>query len=133
MILVDSNIWSLVLRRKQPDDSREKAILIDLIKNNQATLIGLIRLELLSGIYKKEQFELVKAHLSAFPDYPVQTKDYEFAAEITNTCRGKGIQGHPIDFLICAVALHSDLPIYTLDKDFIHYQRVVPIKLYLTG
>jgi predicted nucleic acid-binding protein len=45
-------------------------------------------------------------------------------------CRKKGIQGSHIDFLICAVAELHEMSIFTLDKDFIRYATVLPIKLY---
>jgi predicted nucleic acid-binding protein len=43
--------------------------------------------------------------MSIFPDYVIQTSDYEFAAECSNECRRNGIQGSHTDFLICAVAI----------------------------
>jgi len=34
------------------------------------------------------------------------------------------------DFLICAVATRCDMPIFTTDQDFIHFQEVIPVKLH---
>ncbi|MBU4034792.1 MAG: PIN domain nuclease, partial [Proteobacteria bacterium] len=56
--------------------------------------------------------------------------DYEIAAEFSNKCRKKGIQGSHIDFLICAVANRIDIPIFTNDNDFMHYQKLISLKLY---
>ena len=40
-----------------------------------------------------------------------------------------GIQGSHIEFLICAVANRMESPIFTNDKEFVHYQKVIPIRL----
>jgi predicted nucleic acid-binding protein len=51
------------------------------------------------------------------------------AAEFANICRGKGIQGSTIDFLICAVAALENLMIFTTDKDFENYRKHLPIRI----
>jgi len=60
----------------------------------------------------------------------LQSSDYEFAAECSNKCRMNGIQGSHTDFLICAVAIKNDWAIFTEDKDFIEYEKYLPIKIY---
>jgi hypothetical protein len=35
-----------------------------------------------------------------------------------------------VDFLICAAALQRSLEIFTTDKDFEHYARHLPLRLY---
>ena len=45
----------------------------------------------------------------------------------------KGVQGSHIDFLICAVAVRLSVEIYTTDKDFLNYQKHLPIQLYSGG
>ena len=59
--------------------------------------------------------------------------DYIQAAEFYNICRKNGVQGSHIDFLICAVAVRLSVEIYTTDKDFLNYQKHLPIKLYSVG
>ena len=53
----------------------------------------------------KVLFHELKNKMAASTDYAVQTSDYEFAAECSNECRRKGIQGAHTDFLICALAM----------------------------
>lgn len=60
----------------------------------------------------------------------IQTEDYEEAAGFYNVCRAQGIQGSSTDFLICAVAVRHGLAIFTDDRDFEEYQKVLPIVLY---
>jgi hypothetical protein len=57
--------------------------------------------------------------------------DYICAAQNFNKCRAQGIQGSHIDFLICAVAMNHHLCILTTDKDFIHYQKVLPLDVWM--
>ena len=71
-----------------------------------------------------------KQYLSSFPDYRIQTEEFVLAANFFNQCRKKGIQGSNTDFLICAIAANNNWQIYTSDKDFSHFQKVLPIKLY---
>ena len=93
-------------------------------------MIGPIRQELLSGISDTNKYKQLKEKLSYFDDLPLYTGYFEFAAQLSNTCRSHGIQGSHTDFLICAVAIKNDLPIFTLDKDFNNYKKYIDIQLY---
>jgi len=68
--------------------------------------------------------------LSCLPDAGIATEDYELAAQYANMCRRKGIQVSAVDFLICAVAVRNNFIIYTVDRDFEHYQTILPITLW---
>ena len=131
-ILVDTSIWSLAFRRKElsKDESKIIASLSELVKELRTVMIGPIRQEILSGISDIKIFEELQDKLSAFPDHLIETKDYETAARFYNKCRNNGIQGSHIDFLICAVASNNGFPVLTLDKDFLHYKKYLPINLY---
>ncbi len=127
-VLVDTCIWSQALRYKSPDLEITKK-LQDLIEDGRVVMMGLIRQELLSGIPDKNQFEQLKGILLSFEDIALKTEHFEQAAEFSNACRSKGVQGSTIDFLICSVAYLEDLVIFTSDKDFESYKRHLPIKL----
>jgi predicted nucleic acid-binding protein len=130
-VLVDTPIWSLAFRKKAGSENNAAIDnLIYLIKNAQIEIIGAIRQEVLSGISDKNKFHELKNKMAAFTDYAVQTSDYEFAAECSNECRRKGIQGAQTDFLICALAIQNDWEIFTEDKDFFEYKKHLPIKIY---
>jgi len=129
-VLVDTPIWSYALRTRDNEYQHEIDKLESLIKDQRALIIGPIRQEILSGYSDLRKFRKLKEKLSYFENIPIQDIDYELAAELCNQCRGKGIQGSHIDFLICAVAKRIDVPIFTTDKDFLRYQRIISIKLY---
>jgi predicted nucleic acid-binding protein len=105
-------------------------MLTSLIRDQRAIIIGLIRQEILSGYSDIRKYRIIKEKLSYFENTPILDADYELAAELNYRCRKKGIQGSHIDFLICAVAKRIDVPIFTNDKDFEHYRKVISIKLF---
>ena len=88
-IIVDTCVWSLALRRNEPQDNEYVSELKELIKEVRVQLIGSVRQELLSGIKSKKQFDLLKSHLSAYGDLELVKEDYELAAEYFNTARKK--------------------------------------------
>lgn len=133
-MLVDTSIWSQVLRRiRRPTDASAAVEILELVEEGRLAVIGPIRQELLSGIRDEKQFELLRSRLEAFPDEELQSEDYVRAAAFWNLCRAKGIQGSAIDFLICSAAVRHGLSIYTADADFTHFARVLPIVLHAPG
>ncbi len=134
MVLVDTSIWSLALRRTvtalNPREQILTAALRELIRDRFANIIGPVRQELLSGIRFESVFRQVREQLSAFEGPALEVADYEEAAHTHNRCLTQGIAGSPVDFLLCAAALRRDWQIFTTDLDFPRYARVVPVKLY---
>ena len=129
-VLVDTPVWSYALRSQNIKYQAEINELILLIRDHRALIIGPIRQEILSGYSDLQKFEKLKGNLSYFENTPILDRDYEFAAELCNKCRKKGIQGSHTDFLICAVAGRLDAPIFTSDKDFIQYRKITSNKLW---
>ena len=129
-ILVDTCIWSLALRGDSPKNADIAEQLTQLIGENSVKIIGVIRQEVLSGYSDKSSFDGLRRKLSYFPNESIIDSDYEAAAEYSNFCRTKGIQGSHIDYLICAVAIRKKFKVYTVDKDFLHYSKHLPILLF---
>ena len=129
-VLVDTPIWSYSLRKHDKKNYAEINELASLIQYQRALIIGPIRQEILSGYSDLRNFEKLKEKLSYFENTPIVDSDYELAAEFCNRCRQKGIQGSHIDFLICAVANRSEVPIFTTDQDFFHFRNIIAIKLH---
>lgn len=128
-VLVDTSVWSLALRRRTPARERAVETLRALIEGGRVAMIGVIRQELLSGIRTRDAFERVRDHLRAFADEPLDTADFERAAEHFNACRAQGVQGSNADFLICAAAERRGFHILTTDEDFTRFASVLPITL----
>jgi predicted nucleic acid-binding protein len=134
MVLVDTSVWFLALRRRSadlsPEQERLRLELSELIREGRAQPFGPIRQELLSGIREESQYRRLREHLCAFDDVKLSTGDYERAAALSNHCRTQGVSGSPTDFLICAVAIRLQWPVLTMDSDFRVYARHIPIKLF---
>ncbi len=134
MILVDTPVWSLALRRKganlSTSERRSVQLLSAVIEEGRARLLGSVRQELLSGLREESEFLRLRDYLRAFPDTPVLTEDYEDAAHASNRCRAAGIAASLVDMLICAVAMRHSWEIFTADLDFTHYQRVMGVRLF---
>jgi predicted nucleic acid-binding protein len=128
-VLVDTSVWSLALRRAAGPDRSVAGVLSALIQAHRVRIIGPIRQEILSGIRDADQFAKLASHLAAFPDLPLETADFVEAASFFNLCRTRGVQGSNTDFLICAVAVREKLAIYTTDRDFQAFAKILPISL----
>ena len=133
MILVDTPVWSLALRRKakdlSPAERRTIQVLHRIVDEGRAELLGPVRQELLSGLREESQLRRLRDYLRAFPDAPVGTQDYEEAARASNQCRRAGIATSPVDMLLCAVAIDHDWEIFTTDRDFSRYRSTLKIRL----
>jgi predicted nucleic acid-binding protein len=134
LVLVDTCIWSLALRRRSKDLAPKEASyreeLGELAEQGRVRLAGPIRQEILSGVRDTSQYEQLREYLRAFPDEPLAVTDYELAAAFSNKCRGAGVSGSAVDFLICAAASSRKWAIFTCDGDFESYRRILGIALH---
>lgn len=108
-LLADTSVWSLALRRRPTAKLSTQELqlvkaLTEAINDGRVVMIGRIRQELLSGIEEQAQFEKLRKALQAFRDEPIETLDYEEAAQFYNLCRSRGVECGPVDMLICALA-----------------------------
>ena len=131
-ILIDTCVWSLALRRgPEANLTREEqqivAALAEAIRDGRVAILGPIRQEILSGIKEPAQFEKLLCTLEFFPDEPLTTADYEYAARLFNLCRSRGLQCGPIDILLCAVARRRQWSILTSDRALLRCLDIVNI------
>jgi predicted nucleic acid-binding protein len=134
MVLVDTPIWSLSLRRRAIDlsaeDRRITKSLYELVRQNEVRLLGSTRQEVLSGIREESVFVRIRDHMRGFSNVEVDESDYEEAARTNNRCRRAGVASSPVDCLMCAVARRYDWRIFTTDRDFAQYAKILPIQLF---
>jgi len=128
-VLVDTCTWLMALRHRTPNIAIENR-LKEIIQDGRLAIIGPIRQEILSGISKENQFETLRDYLLPFEDILLTTRHFTKAAEFSNICLKKGIQGSGTDFLICSGAYLEHMQIFTSDLDFQHYKKHLPITLY---
>ena len=134
-VLVDSSVWSLGLRRRKrhlnADELKVYYAWEQILIRGEATIIGLIRQEVLSGVVSPREFELISQRLAPTPDLPLFTEIFVLAAQFFNTCRSAGIAAGAIDMTICAAAHIHNTPIFTTDPDFPRYAKHLPVALHL--
>ena len=134
MVLIDTSIWSLALRRRPAALSADETDVVDewtrLVTDGAAALIGPIRQEILSGVRRPEVFQELRRALSDFPYLGIEGTDYDRAAEFFNLCRTHGVTGGPIDMLISAVAHRHEIPVFAADMDYTRYARHLPLQLH---
>src|SRR3982074_259414 len=103
MVLVDTPVWSLALRRKlknlSPRERQLTETLAELVREGSVQLLGPVRQDVLSGIREEPHFRKRPHYLRAFPEQPLEAEDYEEAAHMNNRCRTRGIAGSAIEFL----------------------------------
>ena len=129
-VLIDTNVWSTYLRRNAPEDAPLRANVELLVREGRVVFIGPIRQEILTGIKDVKKFNLLKTYLSPFEDEVIHTHEYELAAKISNDCISKGIAISSIDAIITASVFQKDWEIYTKDKDFDRYLKVIKFEKY---
>ena len=132
VVIVDTPVWSLALRRggKSSPPSATTLELARLIGQGEALIAGPIRQELLSGVRTQAQFGMLRERLEPFLDLPIVTADYERAAMCFNQCRARGVQGSNTDYLICALALRLRVPVFSVDRDFGRYAGILGVRLH---
>jgi predicted nucleic acid-binding protein len=119
-LVVDTSVWSLVLRRPRVDDSsiHVQAFRKHLESNNRLFLTGNILQELLDGLRSPKQFDQLVHLLEPFPLLELDRSTYIAAAKLRTMCRVKGVQASPVDFLIAAACTQHGYPLLTADQDF---------------
>lgn len=124
-LVVDTSVWSLVLRRPRVEETNPyvHAFRSYVEAGDAIFLIGNILQELLDGVRSSEQFSRLQKLLDPFPLLPLDRSTFLAAAHLRNYCRTKGIQAGPIDFLIATTCCEHGLPLLTADKDFMRIAK----------
>ncbi|MDF0645174.1 MAG: PIN domain-containing protein [Nitrospira sp.] len=119
-LVVDTSVWSLVLRRPRVDeaDPHVRAFRWHLDSGDGLFLIGNILQELLDGLRSARQFDRLLTLLDPYPLLELDRQTYVAAARLRSLCRSKGVNAGPIDFLIAAACCEHGFPLLTVDKDF---------------
>ena len=124
-LVVDTSVWSLVLRRPRVEEENPyvQAFRFHVNQENGIFLIGNILQELLDGVKSREHFHRLITLLEPFPLLVLNRETYIEAAQLRNACRGKGVQASPVEFLIAAACISHGFPLLTTDRDFSNIAR----------
>jgi predicted nucleic acid-binding protein len=111
MIIADTCIWSLYLRRRKIQSSPALTVFLSYLENDEIVLVGSIVQEILTGLREPELFIKLEVFLKAVPYLQTEQADHVQAASFNNVCRAKGVQASFVDSLICAMASRRNLKI----------------------
>ena len=128
MILVDSSVWISFLNGV---NSAEAGFLAVCIAEDRPLIIpGLVRTEVLVGARTEADALRMSQSLSAYPLVPEPTpSDYERAAAIYRTCRGRGYTVRSaIDCLIAQLCLRDGYELLARDRDFDVISKAYPLR-----
>ena len=119
-LVVDTSVWALVLRRPQVEEDNPfvQVFRFHVMQEDGLVLIGNILQELLDGVRSPRDFHRLLTWLEPFPLLELTRDTYVAAAQLRNTCRSKGVQAGPMDFLIAAACVEQGFPILTADRNF---------------
>ena len=131
MIVLDSSVLSMVFRRHpSPEPHPATRLFRSLVERDNAMAIpGVVLQEVLSGVKTTEGFRRLEAALSGFPLLIADRATHLRAARVHNACRAAGISAASLDCLVAAHALATDAELFTLDRDFTHMSKAVPLRL----
>ncbi|MBI5536819.1 MAG: PIN domain-containing protein [Deltaproteobacteria bacterium] len=123
--LVDTSVWSLLLRKRGPTDHWAVRRLTRLIEHRQrVALTGVILQEILAYFRSDEVAASVAVRLRPFPLLEPTRADHESAAALFRHARAHGVAATTVDCLIASVAASHDAELLTTDGDF---ARLVPL------
>ncbi len=129
-ILVDTSVWSQALRRDSPSNSREIGRLRQALQGGEMVFsTGLVLQELLQGFNGPKARQRIIDTFAALPFIVPEKRDHIDAADLRIKLRQKGVKGGMIDVLLAQLCLRHRLSMLSLDDDFAHMARHIPLSL----
>ena len=122
-VLVDTCVWIEYFRTTSPISEGLK----NLIRSGLAVTIGLVVLELLQGIKKPADRELIKETILALPLLEATLECWVLAGETGYALRKKGVTLPATDLLLAATAKKNSCSIFTTDA---HFKAIPDLDLY---
>ncbi len=127
MKLIDSSAWIEYYRKAGNKDY--KVSIYNAIKDNNAAVNGIIRLEIL--VFTKTDFEYneISSDFDAFHNLELDEKVFQKASEIGFNLRRKGIAIPSADLVIAANAIVAESQLIHFDKHYTYIAEQYPLEL----
>jgi predicted nucleic acid-binding protein len=131
MLLVDTSVWSLALRRDAYASEPEVRHLKDALLGAEVVVTtGLVLQELLQGFSGPKAKTQIVERFAALPLLQPDRQDHIDAAALRIACRRAGVQLGTIDALLAQLCMRHDLTLLTTDQDFTHAARHCPLRVW---
>ena len=131
MLLVDTSVWSLALRRDVVGPQPEVRHLEQALLGAQAVVTtGLVLQELLQGFSGPKARAQIIDRFSSLPLVQPDRQDHVDAAALRATCRRAGVQIGTIDALLAQLCIRHQLSLLTTDQNFTHAARHCRLRIW---
>lgn len=131
MLLVDTSVWSLALRRDVVAAQPEVLYLQQALLGSQAVVTtGFVLQELLQGFSGPKARPQIIDRFSSLPLVQPDRQDHVDAASLRTTCRRGGVQIGTIDALLAQLCIRHHLTLLTTDQDFVHAARHCRLRIW---
>jgi predicted nucleic acid-binding protein len=131
MLLVDTSVWSLALRRDVVAAQTEVLYLEQALLGSQPVVTtGLVLQELLQGFSGPKARAQIIERFSSLPLVQPDRQDHVDAASLRTTCRRGGVQIGTIDALLAQLCIRHYLTLLTTDQDFVHAARHCRLRIW---
>jgi hypothetical protein len=131
MLLVDTSVWSLALRRDivavQPEVRQLQQALLG---EQTVVTTGLVLQELLQGFSGPKARGQIIDCFSSLPLVQPDRQDHVDAAALRTKCRQGGVQIGTIDALLAQLCIRHQLTLLTTDQDFAHAARHCQLRIW---
>lgn len=130
-LLVDTSVWSLLLRREAPPDAPHALALREALESGErVATTGIILQELLQGGVPARTRRQIAERFSALEYIDATREDHIAAADLSNALRSAGVQVGTVDALIAQLAIGNDMTLLTTDRDFDRIAERVPLRVW---
>jgi len=133
MLLVDTSVWSLALRRDHPKRNRHVRRFQEALVDGEVVLTGVVLQEVLQGLVEGPTKDRLVAELTKLALLVPGRDDHVLAAEVFTTCRLNGVQLATVDALLAALCVRRGLVLLSTDKDFTHAARHIDLVIWPDG
>jgi len=131
MLLVDTSVWSLALRRDVVGAQPEVLYLEQaLVASQTVVTTGLVLQELLQGFSGPKARAQIIDRFSLLPLVQPDRQDHVDAAALRTACRRGGVQIGTIDALLAQLCIRHQLTLLTTDRDFAHAARHCRLRIW---
>jgi predicted nucleic acid-binding protein len=120
LIVLDTSVVSLALRRRKPDLASPALRALGQLIEDEADLglPGIVVQEILSGVRRERDFHRLRTELEHFEVLLAAFDEHVLAARIVNDALNRGLALKSIDALIAAQTIARSGQLFTLDRDF---------------
>lgn len=131
MLLVDTSVWSLALRRDVVVAQPEVLYLEQALVGSQTVVTtGLVLQELLQGFSGPKARAQIIDRFSMLPLVQPDRQDHVDAASLRTACRRGGVRIGTIDALLAQLCIRHQLTFLTTDQDFAHAARHCRLRMW---